>query len=105
MQGENPSYGGAMLTLDNVPAGQSPNVLLDDTGVIRGSVVKPNQTPANAPVVRKFVVLKTGSIQQQGLRVSLPEGKIIDSNNYDIKDLVRTGIKLRELKEGDEERY
>lgn len=49
------------------------------------------------PTVRRFVVMKGGVAQVGGFRARLKEGKEIDTLNYNIRDLQRQGIRLREI--------
>jgi hypothetical protein len=51
--------------------------------------------PKLVPVVKRYVVIKGGTILQGGFRTKLTEGKVIDSLNYDIQHLQRQGIRVQ----------
>ena len=70
--------------------------LLAGGGVV-GSVVK--KTRVDVPPIKHYIVTKTGTAVQSGVRVTLNEGKVVTPQQYDIKQLIRSGVKLRELAE------
>lgn len=45
---------------------------------------------------RLFLVLETAQIPRQGSWFTLPKGKVISSQGYDIEALKRQGVKLEE---------
>lgn len=54
------------------------------------------------PPPKRFVVTRGGQIASGRMRVSMPAGKIVTSQVYDIEDLRKQGIRLRELAEGED---
>ena len=57
--------------------------------------IAPTPPPEIVPEVKRYVVTKGGSILNNGFRVTLKEGKEIDSLNYDIVHVQRQGIRLQ----------
>jgi len=53
------------------------------------------------PKNRRFRVIKGGNISTGGVRATLREGKELDERNYDIRNLVRQGIRLEEITDED----
>jgi hypothetical protein len=80
--------GTAIAGLESIPKGSIP----DESPVQRGSVVKRSETD---PTPDRFVVTKPAKVLVGGFRTELPEGKIIDTSNYDIAMLKRLGVRLQ----------
>ena len=53
------------------------------------------------PVVKKFEVIKGGKFlcSTTKTRTELKEGKVIDSRNYNLREVQQAGIKLKEVQE------
>lgn len=47
------------------------------------------------PVVKRYVVVKGGSVLVNGHRTTIKEGKIVDNLNYDLTHLQKQGIRLQ----------
>lgn len=61
------------------------------------SAVDGETEEVEGPKVRRFVVMKGGVAQVGKFRARLKEGKEIDTLNYNIRDLQRQGIRLKEI--------
>lgn len=90
-----------VTTLDNGPVqdkGVEPTEVQDAKAMqpIK-SAVDPDVDPKEGPKVRKFVIMRGGVAQVGGFRAKLKEGKEVDTLNYNIRDLQRQGIQLREI--------
>jgi hypothetical protein len=84
--------GGVPITgLDSVPEGQIPS----EAPVMRASVAKSNPKVKDVPPPKRYIVVKQAAVLLDGSRSTLPEGKVLDSLNYDIDHLKRLGVKLQ----------
>jgi hypothetical protein len=51
--------------------------------------------PESIPPVKRYVVVKGGSVLVNGMRTQIKEGKVVDSLNYDVAHLQRQGIRVQ----------
>jgi hypothetical protein len=89
-----------------VPGGDIPTVKLGVPGpaVLVADATSRNKTPAEAPPeVRRYRVTKGGNVRcaRLGQRVTIKEGKELDSINFDVRDLQRQGIRLVRVEDVD----
>lgn len=92
-------------TAEVLSSAPAPKIFDDQTGardgLVRGSAVDEEGEPAEPPrEVLRYVVLREALYTDNGHRVRLPLGKVIDSNNYDIKRVIRAGVRLKQLAPG-----
>lgn len=69
-------------------------------GMVAGSAVDPDATPPREPPpeVERYVVVKEAIFTDRGHRVRLPVGKVIDSLNYDVRHIIRQGVRVHRLR-------
>lgn len=72
--------------------------LQDEAGQAIQTAAQPDSKPAQPAKARerKFLVLETAQIPRGGSHFTLPKGKVISSQGYDIEGLKRQGVKLEE---------
>lgn len=78
----------------------SPN--LPGTGAFeKGAAIDPDEAAREAAkarqVVKRYRVLEKHIVSDNGSRVALTPGKVIDSLNYNIERLQKQGVKLEEV--------
>lgn len=90
-------------TAEVLSTGPRPRVDAEDIGLrdglVAGSVVDPDAPP---PIVERWVVLRDCQFTDRGFRVKFTAGKTVDSLNYDVKHLIRQGVKLKKLEDGED---
>lgn len=74
-------------------------------GHVRGSAVDPedvNQPDEEPPVVERWIVLRDANFTDNGHRVKVTRGKILDTLNYKIPHLLKQGVRLKKLEPDDD---
>lgn len=99
-----------IVVLNHTDPSQAPEIKLDAPGE---AYVKADATEKNKPLpegvepprARKFRVLADKMILDKHTRSRTPlrAGKIIDTNNYDIPELAKQGVRLQEVQPGEDE--
>jgi hypothetical protein len=59
---------------------------------------KPAVLPVATAQERRFEVLEAMEVPRGHHRFLLPRGQVVSSHGYDVEELRRAGVKLRELK-------
>jgi hypothetical protein len=57
--------------------------------------LKDAPAPEEVPAVKRYVVVKGGTVLVNGMRTQIKEGKVVDHLNYDVAHLQRQGIRLQ----------
>lgn len=82
----------------------APEVRAEDIGardgMVAGTAVDEDVRDPQAEVLRYVITREAPYVDRNGHRVKLPVGKIVDSLNYNVKDMLRRGVRMTELKDG-----
>lgn len=90
-------------TAEVLDAGPIQSVPTDNLGVRDGQSLGSVVSGEPGKRRRQWIVARDAKITTStGLRSDLRFGKIIDGTNYDIKGLIRQGVRLREIKDGED---
>lgn len=95
-----------------LPPGVDDESLVEQPPMVDGAPIVADATARNKPIadkdvpppVRKFQIVKGGSALVKGsasggYRATIREGKEIDTANFDIRDLQKQGIRVKEITE------
>lgn len=95
-------------TAEVLSSGPRPRIYGEDTGnrdgLVAGTAVDEGQEPPAeaAAVVDRYVVLRDATFTHRGHRVKMNVGKVVDSLNYDVKHLLRQGVRMKKLEDGED---
>ena len=66
-----------------------------------GSALRHDRGNSEKPT--RYRITKGGAYMQQHVKFEIREGKVVDGHNYNLKDMRSQGIKMVEIKDGEDE--
>jgi hypothetical protein len=99
--------GETAVVLKGGDAHNAPFVQAEDLGnrdgMVAGTAVDEEPEKKRGPEVLRYIITREAPFtDRNGNRVRLNVGKVIDTLNYDVKMLLRQGVRMRALAEGED---